>query len=90
MNFWGLVQKIWEGFKQTNTQTNRLHDQVHLIVTDENFLSGTKKIEEKREGKKEKKKVSDIFSETKQIAGKGREKGRWKVWSERKAARGVM
>ena len=28
MNFWNLVQKIWEGFKQ---QTNRLPDQVHVI-----------------------------------------------------------
>ena len=41
MKFWSLVQKIWEGFKQQTT-TNRLHDQVHLIVTDENFSSGTK------------------------------------------------
>ena len=29
--------------KVLNRQTNRLHDQVHLIVTDENFSSGTKK-----------------------------------------------
>ena len=43
MKFWSLVQKIWEGFKQqTTTNNNRLHDQVHLIVTDENFSSGTK------------------------------------------------
>ena len=41
MNFWSLVQKIWEGFKQTN---DRLHDQVQLIVTDENFSSGTKNV----------------------------------------------
>ena len=57
MKFWSLVQKIWEGFKQQTN--NRLHDQVHLIVTDENFSSGTKserKSERKKEWKKQWKK----------------------------------
>ena len=45
--------------------------------SDNKFRGPNQKRKEK--GKKERKKASDIFSETKQIAGKGREKGRWKV-----------
>ena len=40
MNFWGLVQKIGEGFKQTNKRQTTHH--CYHIVTDENCLSGTK------------------------------------------------
>ena len=41
MNFWGLVQKIWEGFKRTNDKRTTHH--CYHIVTDENCSSGTKK-----------------------------------------------
>ena len=45
MNFWSLDQKIWEGFKRTNEQTNEqtTHHCYH-IVTDENCSSGTKSV----------------------------------------------